>query len=46
MAPNLNEPPNNNIDRGGPGPFNLMSANHFKRIIRVKFTIFILKVAT
>ena len=38
--------PNNNIDSGGPGSFILMSANHFKRIIRVKLTIFILKVAT
>ena len=46
MAPNLNGPPNNNIDPGGPGPFNIMSANQFKRITRVKLTIFILKVAT
>ena len=37
MAPNLNGPPtivfkwdpNNNIDPGGPGPFNLNFANQF-----------------
>ena len=36
---------NNNIDPGGPGPFNLMFANQFKRIARVKLRVFILKVA-
>ena len=38
-------PPNNNIDPGGPGPLNLMLANQFKRITRVKLMVFILKVA-
>ena len=44
MAPNLNVPPNNNIDPRGPGPLNLMFANQFKRITRVKLKVFILKV--
>ena len=35
----------NNIDPRGPGPFNLMFANQFKRIVRVKLRVFILKVA-
>ena len=30
MPPNLNGSLNNNIVPGGPGPFNLMSANQFK----------------
>ena len=38
-------PPNNNIDQGVPGPLNLMFANQFKRITRVKLRVFILKVA-
>ena len=38
-------PPNNNIYSGGPGPLDLMFANQFKRIIRVKLRVFILKVA-
>ena len=37
--------PDSNIDPGGPGPLNLMFANQFKRIIRVKLRVFILKVA-
>ena len=37
--------PNNNIDLRGPGPLNLIFANQFKRIIRVKLKVFILKVA-
>ena len=37
--------PNNHIDPGGPGPLNLMFANQFKRITRVKLKVFILKVA-
>ena len=37
--------PNNNIDSGGPGPFNLMFSNQLKRITRVKLSVFILKVA-
>ena len=36
---------NNNIGRGGPGPFNLMFANQLKRIAQVKLRVFILKVA-
>ena len=36
---------NNNIDPGGPGPLNLMFANQFKRITRVKSKVFMLKVA-
>ena len=36
---------NNNIVRGGTGPFNLMFANQFKRKTRVKLRVFILKVA-
>ena len=36
---------NNNIDLRGPGPLNLMFANQFKRITRVKLEVFILKVA-
>ena len=35
----------NNIDPKGPGPLNLMFANQFKRITRVKLRVFILKVA-
>ena len=38
-------PPNNNIDSGGPGPLNLVFANQFKRITRVKLWVFILEVA-
>ena len=38
-------PPNNNIDPEGPGPLNLMFANQFNRITRVKLRVFILKVA-
>ena len=45
MAPNLNGSPNNNIDPWGPGPFNLIFADQFKRITRVKLKVFILKVA-
>ena len=37
--------PNNNINPGGPEPLNLLFANQFKRIIRVKLKVFILKVA-
>ena len=37
--------PNNNIDPGGPGSINLIFANQFKRITRVKVRVFILKVA-
>ena len=37
--------PNNNIDPGGPGPFNLMFADQFKRLTRAKLRVFILKVA-
>ena len=36
--------PNNNIDPWGPGPFNLMFANQFKRITRVKLRVFVVKV--
>ena len=45
MALNLNGLPNYSIVPGGPGPLNLMSANQFKRITRVKLRVFILKVA-
>ena len=34
--------PNINIVPGGPGPFNLMFANQFKRITQVKLRVFIL----
>ena len=37
--------PNNNIDPVGPGSLNLIFANQFKRITRVKLRVFILKVA-
>ena len=37
--------PNNNIDPGGPGLLNLIFANQFNCIIRVKLRVFILKVA-
>ena len=45
MAPNLNEPQtiifkwahNNNIDPGGPGPFNLIFANQFKIVVVITF---------
>ena len=37
--------PNNNTVLGGPGPFNLMFANQFQCITRVKLRVFILKVA-
>ena len=36
-------PHNKNIDRRGPGPLNLMFANQFKCITRVKLKVFILK---
>ena len=36
---------NNNINPGGPGPFNLMFANQFKRVTQVKLWVFVLKVA-
>ena len=47
----LNDPlykwaPNNNIDPGGLSPFNLIFANEFKHITRVKLRGFILKVAS
>ena len=34
-----------NIDPGCPGPFNLMFVNQFKRLTRVKLSVFTLKVA-
>ena len=37
--------PNNNTDAGGPESLNLMFANQFTRISRVKLRVFILKVA-
>ena len=36
---------NININPGGQGPLNLMFANQFKRITRVKLRVFIPKVA-
>ena len=44
-GPQFKWAPNNNIDPGGPSPFNLMFANQFKRIARVELRIFILKLA-
>ena len=43
--PQIKWAPNNNIVSGDPGPFNLMFANQFKRITRVKLIVVILKVA-
>ena len=37
--------PNNSNVPEGPGPFNLLSANQFKRISRVKLSVSTLKVA-
>ena len=42
---NLNGPPTIILFLGGPGSLNLMFANQFKRITRVKLKVFILKVA-
>ena len=44
MASSLNEPPTIILIQG-PGPIKLIFANQFKRIIRVKIRVFILKVA-
>ena len=44
-GPQFKWTPNNNIVSGGQGPFNLLFANQFKRITRVKLSVFILKVA-
>ena len=43
-GPQFKWAPNNNIDIAGPGPLNLIFANQFKRITRVKLWVFILKV--
>ena len=37
--------PKNNIDPGGPSSINLIFANLFKRMTRVKLSVIILKVA-
>ena len=44
-VPQFKWAPYNNIDPGSPGTFNLMPANQFKRITRVKVRVFIVKVA-
>ena len=44
-GPQFKWDPNNNIVSGGPSPFNLMFANEFKHITRVKLSVSILKVA-
>ena len=41
-GPQYNWAPNNNIDPGAPEPLNLMFANQFKCITRVKLRVFIL----
>ena len=44
-GPQFKWAPNNNIVSGGPSPFNLMFANQFKQINRVKLSVSTLKVA-
>ena len=44
-CPQFKWTPNNNTVPGGPGPPNLLLANQFKRVTRVKIRIFILKFA-
>ena len=44
MAPNLNGPSTIILIQGR-GPLNLMFFNQFKRIARVKLSVFILKIA-
>ena len=45
LEPCVLDSTSDNIDPGGPGSFNLMFVNQFKRITRVKLSVFILKVA-